>query len=281
MRGLVFGAGSIYSEFYYPIFKQLNIKTDIIDPRLNLNNKYSNLFYDFILISSPPQFHYENFLYVIENNISYSFIIVEKPAITRLNDFFYLKQHFESIGADRVFTVTPRRLSIFGQFWNKFGNSIDSLNLVYGVQSKWVLNSDSHIKFNSCAFDLGPHFFDLINCGNVNLQTYDPILVEKYVSFNDFKINYKLGNLDVNLYLSRKDYLSNIVTCKRKNSEKIIFNLDNNNGFYTNSKEFIFDLNTTDSIKEFKKLFQGNASSLFSDFKEFYSTLTILDKLYD
>ena len=63
MRGLVFGAGSIYTEFYYPVFKQLNIKIDIIDPRLNLNNNYSNLFYDFILISSPPQFHYENLPY--------------------------------------------------------------------------------------------------------------------------------------------------------------------------------------------------------------------------
>lgn len=281
MRALVYGAGSIYNEFYFPIFNQLKVKVDIIDPRVTAKIVSDNLNYDFVLISSPPEVHFSNFFDVFKRNLSFEFIIVEKPALTSLQDYLFLMEELKKLKINRVYTVTPRRLSVFGKFWEVYGHKVKSLNLIFGVQSKWVLNSNSHLTYNSCAFDLGPHFLDLINNCNFGLKNQVLKVIDKKVDFNSCFISYLIKDTLVNVFLSRKDYLSNTAFCETFDGEKVILSLNNNDGVYTDFNNFDLEFKESNSLNEFIKLLNCESSLLFSNLADFYSTLTILDQLYD
>jgi hypothetical protein len=280
MRALVYGAGSIYNEFYFPIFKHLKVKIDIIDPRISNQLVSNDLNYDFVLISSPPEIHIKNFLDVLDKGIKFRFLIVEKPALTSILDYCLLKTRMNEIAFQSIFTVTPRRLSLFGKFWSIHGHSVKTLNLVYGVQSKWVLNSYSHSVFNSCGFDLGPHFLDLINNCNPFLKNMNLNLLDKKIGFNDFYVKYSIGETLINVYLSRKDYLSNVSFCETFEGKKIILSLDNNDGFYSDMNNCKLDITESNSLIEFKKIVNGDSSLLFSHISDFNSILTLLDLVY-
>ncbi|MDH7944931.1 hypothetical protein QGM61_13970 [Pseudohongiella sp. SYSU M77423] len=281
MDALVFGAGTIYREFYRPILKSLGFRQHLVDPRLDSHSELPSRDYDVVLVLSPPQAHFENFQFLYEQKIKWKRLIVEKPALVTRQQFLKTVGLFAHKKKSDICTVSPRRLSLAFSFLRANALLVKSIELKYGIQSKWTQMSASDAKYNSCVYDLGTHFFDAVQFALSNCVSGSAVVEYSKLSFNAFKVRYTIGSCNVSISVSRASYYVNYLSITYVDGAKSILPLDLNDTVFSTGQPFMPKLDTTNAISEFLKFLNGEDSLLFSPMDQFYPIIELLDSVND
>lgn len=281
MDALIFGAGTIYREFYRPILKSLEFRQHLVDPRLGCYSELPSRDYDVVLILSPPQVHFENLLFLHEQKTKWKRLIVEKPALVTRQQFLKTVELFAHKKKSDICTVSPRRLSLAFSFLRENAQSVESIELKYGIQSKWTQMSASDARYNSCIYDLGTHFFDAIQFSLSNCVSESAVVEYRNLNFNAFNVRYRTGSCNVSISVSRASYYVNYLSISFVDGAKSILPLDLNDTVFSTDHKFMPELENTNAISEFLKFLNGEDSLLFSPIDQFYPIIELLDSVHD
>lgn len=281
MDALIFGAGTIYREFYRPILKSLGFRQHLVDPRLGGHSDLPSCDYDVVLVLSPPQVHFENLLFLYEQKTKWDRLIVEKPALVTRQQFLKTVELFSHKKKLDICTVSPRRLSLAFSYLRANAQSVKSIELIYGIQSKWTQMSASDTRFNSCVYDLGTHFFDAIQFSLSNCVSGSAVVEYRNLNFNAFNVRYRTGSCKVSISVSRASYYVNYLSICFVDGSKSILPLDLNDTAFSTDHTFMPKLENTNAISEFLKFLNGEESLLFSPIDQFYPIIELLDSVND